>query len=109
MARFIVTGRYTAAGAKGMMANPIHRLDNVKPLIAACGGTVESYFITMGESDFQMVVTGADPEGMIAGLLVAAGSGAVSDLKTVQAFSSEEFLAAQKRAGTIAGTYKGPA
>jgi hypothetical protein len=45
---------------------------------------------------------------MLAALLVAGGSGAVSGLKTVQCFTSAEFLAAQKAAGEIAVKYSAP-
>jgi len=46
---------------------------------------------------------------MLAALVVAGASGAVSGLKTVQAFSAAEFMAAQKRAGEIAAKYVSPA
>jgi len=109
MAHYIISGSYTAAGMKGMMAKPANRENDVPPLIEAGGGKLISYYVTTGETGIQMVVEGADAQGILAALMVAGGSGAVSGLKTVQAFTSEEFVAAQKRAGTIAGSYKAPA
>jgi len=38
MALYIVTGNYTAAAIKGMMANPSDREAAVRPLIEAAGG-----------------------------------------------------------------------
>jgi hypothetical protein len=43
---------------------------------------------------------------MLASLMAAGATGTVSNLKTVQAFTSAEFLAAQKAAGAIASKFK---
>lgn len=108
MAQYIITGCYTAAAMKGMLAHPSDREKSVSALIAAAGGKLESYFLTTGETDFIMRVTSNDLTKMLAALLVAGGSGAVSGLKTVQCFTSAEFLAAQKAAGEIAVKYSAP-
>jgi len=108
MALYIVTGNYTAAAIKGMMANPSDREAAVRPLIEAAGGKVKSYHITTGDNDFMMMVESPDGDAMLAPLIVAGSSGMVSNLKTVQALTSAEFVAAQKKAGKIAGGYKAP-
>ena len=48
------------------------------------------------------------PKGTLAELIIAGSAGAVSTLKTVQAFAADEFVAAQKRAGAIVGNFKPP-
>ena len=106
MALYIVTGSYTAAAAKGMMANPGDREAAVRPLVEAGGGKMISYHVTTGENDFQMMVETPDGAAMLAPLIVAGASGTVSNLRTVQAFTSAEFTAAQKKAGQIAGGFK---
>lgn len=106
MSLYIVTGSYTAAAAKGMMANPGDRESAVRPLVEATGGKLLSYHITTGDSDFMMMVESSDGASMLAPLIVAGASGTVSNLKTVQAFTSAEFTAAQKKAGQIAGGFK---
>lgn len=104
MAQYIVTGNYTIDGVRGMMAKPSDREVAVKPLIEAAGGKILSYLVTFGETDFHMVVEGDDIEGMLGALLVAGASGGVSNLKTQQAFTTAEFVSAQKRAqGMVAG------
>lgn len=108
MARYIITGSYTAAAMKGMIAHPSDRAAATSALVAAAGGKMESYYLTTGDNDFSMVVQSDDLAGMLAALIVAGASGAVSGLKTVQAFTSEEFLAAQKAAGPIAAKYQAP-
>ncbi len=109
MARYIVTGSYTAAAMKGLMTKPSDREAATSALVAAAGGKLLAYYVTTGEQDFLMVTETANLNDMLAALIVAGASGAVSGLKTVQAFSSAEFTAAQKRAGEIAQKYVSPA
>jgi len=108
MARYIVTGHYTAAAMKGLLAKPSDREAATSALVAAAGGKLLSYYVTTGESDFLMVTESENLQDMLASLIVAGASGAVSGLKTVQAFSAAEFMAAQKRAGEIAMKYASP-
>lgn len=108
MAQYIVTGSYTSAAMKGMIAHPSDREKATAALIAAAGGKLESYFLTTGETDFIMRVTSSDMTKMLAALMVAGASGAVTGLKTVQCFTSAEFLEAQNAAGAIAMKYAAP-
>lgn len=105
MSMYIVTGCYSAEAAKGMVQNPSDREAATRPLVEAAGGRMISFLVTTGETDFSMVVETDDLEGLLAALLVAGSSGMVSSLKTVQAFTSAQFLDAQKRAGQIAASY----
>ncbi len=108
MARYIITGSYTAAAMKGMIAKPSDRAAATSGLVAAAGGKMESYLLTTGDHDFSMVVQTDNITNMLAALMVAGASGAVTGLKTVQAFTTEEFMAAQKAAGAIAAKYQSP-
>lgn len=109
MARYIITGSYTAAAMKGMIAKPSDRAKATSALIGAAGGKMESYYLTTGDNDFSMVVNSDDLTTMLAALMVAGASGAVTGLKTVQAFTAEEFMNAQRAAGAIAAKYQSPA
>ncbi len=108
MAQYIVTGSYTAAAMKGMIAHPSDREKATAALIAGAGGKMESFFLTTGDSDFIIRVTTDNMVGMLAALMVTGASGAVTGLKTVQCFTSAEFLKAQKAAGDIAVKYAAP-
>ena len=108
MARYIITGSYTAAAMQGMIAKPSDRGAATAALVAASGGKMESYYLTTGDHDFLMVVQADDFTKLLASLMVAGASGAASGLKTVQAFTSAEFLDAQKAAGAIAKSYHAP-
>jgi uncharacterized protein with GYD domain len=111
MARYIITGCYTAAAMKGMMAHPSDRGAASAKIAAASGGTLEHYFVTTGPFDFLMVVSteGDNIEGLLAALMVAGGSGAISNLQTVRALTSDEFMGVQKTAAKIASAYAPPA
>ena len=108
MPRFIVTGNYTASAMKAMIESPSDREAAARALVEAAGGTLESYYVTTGDSDFAIKVTIDDVTDLIAGLIATGAGGAVSNLKTVRAFTSDEFTAMQKRAGELASAYKAP-
>ncbi len=108
MPRFIVTGNYTAGAMKAMIEAPSDREAAARAVVEAAGGTLESFYLLTGENDFSIKVTIDDPTDLLAGLMVTGSSGAVSNLKTVRAFTSDEFTAIQNRAGEIASSYKAP-
>ncbi len=106
MPTFIVTGNYTEKAAQGMLASPSNRADAVRPLVEASGGKMLSYYMTTGETDFQMVVESTDGADIVPALMVAGASGTVSNLKTVRAYSAEEFMSAQQKAQSMAANFK---
>jgi len=106
MAMYIITGCYTSAAISGMVKQPSDREAAVRPLVEAAGGEMISFLVTTGETDFSMVVEVDQIEDLMAAMIAAGASGTVSNLKTVQAFTSAQFLAAQKKAGTLASSYK---
>ena len=106
MAMYIITGCYTSAAIAGLVKQPSDREAAVRPLVEAVGGEMISFLVTTGETDFSMVVEIDEIEGLMAAMLTAGASGTVSNLKTVQAFTSAQFLEAQKKAGQIASSFK---
>lgn len=109
MPRFLVKGCYTASAMKGMMAKPSDRGEAARKIVEAAGGKLEAYYVTTGPSDFLMVISVDDITSLLAGLMVAGGAGAISDIETQRAFSSDEFTAIQKRAAELASSYMAPA
>lgn len=108
MPRFIVTGCYTQAAMKGMLAKPSDREAGSGALVEAAGGKLEAFYATTGASDFMLIVTVDDVSKLIAGLMVAGASGAASNLQTQRAFTSAELTEMQKIAGKIASAYAPP-
>ncbi len=108
MPTFIVTGNYTAAAVQGMLKNPSDREAAARAIVEAAGGKLETFYLTTGDNDFSIKVTIDDAADLMAGLMATAASGAVSNLKTIRAFTSSEFTAMQKKAGEIVKSYKAP-
>jgi uncharacterized protein with GYD domain len=106
--RYIVTGNYTKSAIRGMVEKPSDREAAARAIVEAAGGKLESFYLTTGDSDFAIKVTIDDAKDLIAGLMATAAAGAVSNVKTVRAFTSEEFTAMQKKAGKLAKAYKSP-
>ena len=109
MPLFIITGCYSATSAKGMIDNPSDREAAARGIMEAAGGKVHSFYVTTGETDWMVIAEFADGVDMIPALLVVSASGAVSNVKTVRAYTGAEFKAAQEKAGKIASSYKSPA
>ena len=108
MPRFIITGSYTAEAMKGMVASPADRAAAAGALVTAMGGTQEAYYATTGANDFLMIVTADDVADVISALMVAGSSGAVANLETQRAFTTEEFTAMQEKAAGFMASYTPP-
>ena len=89
-----------------MMAAPSDREAAVRPLVEGMGGKLISYYVTTGAHDFQLIVEADDAASMLPALIVAGAGGGVTNLQTVQAFSAAEFMEAQKKAGSMATSFK---
>jgi uncharacterized protein with GYD domain len=100
------TSRFTGPAIKGMVGKPEDREPEVRKLIEAAGGKLLTYFMTMGEYDFLIVMEGQDGQDVLAALLAAAAGGGVTDLKTVQAFTTASGKEAFERAGKIGAGFR---
>ena len=108
MTTYIVQGRYSAEAIKGMLAKPEDRTAAVAKLFEAAGGKLISYYLTFGEYDFLCVAEAPSEQAVLAGLIVTAAGGGVSNLKTTVAMSSGEAKKAFELAGKLAAAYRAP-
>jgi uncharacterized protein with GYD domain len=107
MGIYITQGRFTAEAMKGMVAKPEDREVAVRKLIESNGAKLLAYYMTLGEYDFVIIAEGeGEEENVLAGLIVAAAGGGVTDLKTVQAFTTATAKKAFERAGKIAAGFR---
>ncbi len=72
-------------------------------------GRPQDRYVTTGPSDFQMIISIDDVSSLLAGLMVAGGAGAIANIETQRAFTSEEFTEMQKKAAKMAASYSAPA
>ncbi|MCP4383681.1 MAG: GYD domain-containing protein [Hyphomicrobiales bacterium] len=106
MSIYITQGRYSGQAIKGMVGKPEDREPEIRKLVEAVGGKLLAYYMTMGEYDFLIIIEGQGEEDILSALLVAAASGGVTDLKTVQAFTTTTGKKAFERAGQIAAGFR---
>ncbi|CAN7694285.1 MULTISPECIES: GYD domain-containing protein [Ensifer] len=109
MPLFITTGCYTTTSAKGMIDSPSDREKAARGIMEAAGGKLHSFYVTTGETDWMAITEFDDGADVVPALLVVSASGAVSNVKTVRAYTGAEFQAAQEKAGKIASSYGPPA
>ncbi|KUJ81311.1 GYD domain-containing protein [Ruegeria profundi] len=108
MPKFITTGRLTKSGVDGLMAKPEDRMPALKALTDAVDAKILSYYLTTGRNDFVMITEGADMESAVSAIMVAVHSGSISDVETVQAWTSAEFAEMANTANDIVGKYQAP-
>lgn len=102
MALYITQGNYSEAAIRGMIQNPEDRAPAVAALMEAVGAKMLQYYVTHGEYDFLVVCEGDDSNtDFLAGLMVAGGSGGVTNLKTTRAFTTAEAKSAMEKAGQV--------
>ncbi len=108
MATFIVQGRFSADAIKGLIAKPEDRREAAEKLCTACGGKLKDYYVTTGANDFLLIIEADDGEAAVIASMVAAASGAVTNMTTTRAWTSQEFKRMAERAGEAAGAYTPP-
>jgi uncharacterized protein with GYD domain len=96
MAKFLVTGSYTAEGTRGLLAEgATSRRATVTQVIESLGGNVEAFYYGFGEDDVYVVVDAPSNAEAAAVSLAVAASGAVK-LKTTVLLTPEEVEQAAK-------------
>ncbi len=108
MPLFITYGSYSQAAIKALVEKPSDRAKALESMIEQAGGKIVALYMTTGENDFVLVSEAPDGEIAVALGMVAAASGAVSDLTTVRAWTSADFVDVAKKAAGYAGAYVAP-
>lgn len=106
MAIFITQGNYTEQAMKGMIDKPEDRASAVANLMESVGAKLLQYFVTTGEYDFLVVSEGKNVTDLVAGLMIAGSTGGVTNLKTVQALTTQDAQAAMKKANTARAGFR---
>ena len=91
---------------KGFLEKPEDRAPAVRALFKAAGGKLLHYYVTFGEYDFLVVAEADDVSDVLAGLLTAAGTGGVSDLKTTLAVSTSDMKKSAQKAQAMVEKFR---
>ena len=97
MAKYLITGSYTTAGTKGLMAEGgSARKAAVEKALAGLGGKLEAIYYAYGETDVIVIIDVPDAVSALALSLTVNASGAVN-LKTTPLLTVAEVDAACKK------------
>jgi len=103
---FITRGNYTRDAISGMIAKPEDRTEAVSQLLASVGGKLHGLYMTFGEYDFLLIGEAPSEHDVLAALLVAAGSGGVTNLNTTLAVRTSDVKGAFAKAGALSGKFR---
>jgi len=100
MPRYLITGSYTSAGAKGVLAKGgSERRSAVQTLAESVGATVESFDFAFGDDDIVTIINAPDNESIAAVTMTVGASGMV-DIRTTVLLTPEEVDAAAQKSVT---------
>ncbi len=106
MGTFITQGNYTQKAIKGMVDDPEDRQGAVAALMESVGAKLVQYYVTTGEYDFLVVIEGDSLEDLVAALMIAGATGGVTNLKTIQALTTQESKAAMEKANSARAAFR---
>ena len=108
MPLFITYASYSQSGVKGMVDNPSDRAEAVGGMLAKAGAKLVAMYMTTGTNDVVLVSEAEDGTDAVALGMAVASTGSLSNIETVRAWTSAEFVDIAKKAGGLVGTYTPP-
>lgn len=108
MPLFITYASYSQSGIQGMLAKPQDRGPVIQSLLDQVGAKLIALYMTTGTNDVVLVTEAADGTDAVALGMAVASTGSVSNVETVRAWTSEDFVAITEKAGTLTGAYTPP-
>jgi uncharacterized protein with GYD domain len=106
MPLFISRGNYSRDAIGGMLAKPEDRTEAVSKVFASLGAKLHALYYTLGEHDFLIIVEAPSEKELVAGLIVAAGTGTVTNLNTTLAWTADDMKDAFVKAGSVASQFR---
>jgi uncharacterized protein with GYD domain len=97
MPKYLVEGRYTSEGVKGLAREgSLRRRDDITKMIESAGGRLETLYFAFGDADFFIIYDAPDNISAAALSVVANQSGFVTSKITVLMTADEMDLAIRK-------------
>ncbi len=101
MAHYLFQCSYTAEAWASLVQNPRNRLDAVRPVVEALGGSMESCWTAFGEYDVVAILQMPDHVSVAAFSMAVSAGGAIKAIKTTPLMSMEEGVEAMKKASGV--------
>jgi uncharacterized protein with GYD domain len=108
MAHFITTFKYTQQGKKGLLTQPDDRGAVLESMMKLMGAKMIGMYVTMGSEEVVVISEADDGIHLKTVAMVAEASGSITDIKTVQAWTSADFVTICEAAGKATGAYSPP-
>ena len=108
MAHFITTFQYTQDGKKGLLSQPDDRGPVIENMLNLLGAKMVGYYVTMGTQEAVIISEADDASHLKAVAMVAEDSGSITNISSVSAWTSEDFVAVCAAAGKASGAYTPP-
>ncbi|PKN99542.1 MAG: GYD domain protein [Chloroflexi bacterium HGW-Chloroflexi-4] len=90
MHKYLLFGTYTAEGFKGLLAEGgPRRVEAVRIAVESVGGSLESFYFSLGENDFYVIVNLPDNVSATA-FSLAGNASAYFNIKTISLLTPEE-------------------
>lgn len=108
MAKYLITGSYTAESWARMVENPGDRAAAVRAACETAGGRPEAFYWAFGPDDFVIIADLPDDASAGALSVGVSSSGAVQGVHTVRLMTMDEGQAMLQRAKAVAAGYRRP-
>ncbi len=102
MAYYLLQAAYTSEAWAAMAKNPQNRVEAVRPVVERLGGKLESGYLAFGEYDVIAIIQMPDNVSAAAFSIAASAGGGVKAIKTTPLMTTDEGIAAMKKAATAA-------
>lgn len=106
MPQYLLQVAYTPEAWASLLKSPHNRLEAVRPAVEKLGGKLDTGWFCFGDYDLVAVLNMPDNVSAAAFSLAASAGGAVRAIKTTPLLSTDEGVAAMKKAATAG--YKPP-
>ncbi len=107
MAKYLTLFSFKGETLGRLVENPSDREEAVRKLAEAVGGTLEAYYVMMGQYDGCVIIDAPDSISAAAAVVAVAGTGAFANLETHELFTSAQFMEILAKAKGIT-TYQPP-
>jgi uncharacterized protein with GYD domain len=96
--KYLQQASYTAEALSAMLKNPQNRSEMVRQTIEKLGGHLEGFWFAFGEYDTALVFEMPDNVSAAACSMAVSSGGGLKAVKTTQLLTTEEAMAAMKKA-----------
>lgn len=101
MAWYMIQGSYTPEAWAAQIGNPTDRIAAVGQMMAPLGISFEHYWYSFGDHDFVIIAQGPGHLEASAAVLAAYSGGALTSIKTTPLLTSDEAVAALRKASDV--------